>query len=350
MIMQTLPGRFWCLLLMGILVIVGFTQGAVNTINSGNTVFLGEQGLDISAAMGADTRIGWWASGADVTGSSPTKTMDVSSQLTSFSVNPSEFSSYPGTWNRIDSTGKANGPAFIVADPNLNLRIEDTTVSIDVTDKWVPTGDAIRFRLESNLAQIASQRNSPALITIKVQPPGGGVFTALVDPSGSTVSIVDIPLTTTPMYYKDAPIWDTGNRGTYPPGSYTIWAECNTNKMKDNYEQTGKTVSAKISLLDQDNNPLIGAKTQTATATTTVATIVTTKPATLATTVLPTTQPPKTITTLPTTVPATVPVTAEPSAPVTTIPASPSPTKTPGFGPVLAGISLLIGIAVYCKR
>ncbi len=351
MIMQTLPGRFWCLLLLGILLIVGFTQGAaINTINSGNTVFLGEQGLDISAAMGSDTKIGWWASGADVNTASPDKTMDVSSQLRSFSVTPTDFSGYLGTWNRIDSTGKADGPAFIVADPNLNLRIEDTTVSIDVTDKWVPTGDAIRFRLESNLAQMASQRNSPALVTIKVQPPGGGVFTALVDPSGSTVSIVDIPLTTTPMYYKDAPIWDTGNRGTYPPGSYTIWAECNTNKMKDNYEQTGKTVSAKISLLDQDNNPLIGAKTPAATTATTIATTITTKPATIATTVLPTTQAPTTITTLPTTVPATVPVTAEPSAPGTTIPASPSPTKTPGFGPVLAGISLLIGIAVYCKR
>jgi hypothetical protein len=352
MIMQTKPSRFWCLLLLGILVIVGFTQGAaINTINAGNTVFLGEQGLDISAAMGTDTRIGWWASGADVVGSSPTKTIDVSSQLTSFSVTPSEFSSYLGTWTRIDNTGKANGAAFIVADPNLNLRVEDTTVSVDVTDKWVPTGDSIRFRLESNLAQIASQRNSPALITIKVQPPGGGVFNALIDPAGSTVSIVDIPLTTTPMYYKDAPIWDTGNRGTYPPGSYTIWAECNTNKMKDNYEQSGKTVSAKISLLNQDNNPLISAKTQTPAATPTITTSVTTEPATLATTALPTTQTPtKTITPVPTTILATVTATAEPYAPVSSIPVSPSSTKSPGFESALAGISIFIAIALFCKR
>ncbi|MFA4877430.1 MAG: DUF3821 domain-containing protein [Methanoregula sp.] len=342
--MQTKRGHFWCLLLIGALFFSVSAQGAVTTVSQGNTVFIGEQGLDISAAMGPDTSIGWWASGADVRSSSPSKTINVASQLNSFTVSPSEFSGWPGSWIRLDGTGNANGTAFIVADPQINLRVEDTTVGIDVTDKWVPTGDVIRFRIETNLAQINSQRGSPALLTIKVQPPAGGVFTALIDASGTTQSIVDIPITSNPQSTNS--IWDTGNRANYAPGSYTIWAECNTNKMKDNYGQTGKTITPKISLLNQDQNPLIAAKTQVATS----ATPVTTKPTSVATTV-PATTPATVITTPPATSPTAAPVTAETSQPTASIPVpTPTPTKTPGFESALAGLSLIIGILIYCKR
>lgn len=338
----------WTILLLGTLFLMGSVQGAISTISAGNTVFLGEQGLDISSAMGSDTKIGWWASGADIRGSAPTQTIDVASRMTSFMVSPSEFSGYPGNWYRLDSSGSADGIAFNVADPQIDLRVEDTTVSVDVTDKWVPTGDVIRFRIETNLAQMNSQRSSPALITIKVQPPSGGEYSSLVNPAGTPVSIVDIPITSTP--YSTDPIWDTGNRANYAPGSYRIWAECNTNKMKDNYEQTGKTITRKISLLNQDQNPLIGSKVQTTAPTTTATTKLTTR----ATTVPVTTTLPTTITTrqttAPTVPPTTVQTTAELSTPVTSVPVSPSPTKTPGFELVLASISLIIGAFVYHKR
>jgi len=39
-------------------------SGAINTISQGNAVFIGEEGLDISLAMGSDTQVGWWASAA----------------------------------------------------------------------------------------------------------------------------------------------------------------------------------------------------------------------------------------------------------------------------------------------
>lgn len=338
------------ILLLGTLFLIVSAQGAISTISAGNTVFLGEQGLDISPAMGSvDTKIGWWASGADIRGSAPTQTIDVSSRMNSFMVSPSEFSGYPGNWYRLDSSGSADGIAFNVADPQIDLRVEDTTVTVDVTDKWVPTGDVIRFRIETNLAQINSQRSSPALITIKVQPPSGGEYSSLINSAGTPVSIVDIPISSTP--YTTDSIWDTGNRANYAPGSYRIWAECNTNKMKDNYEQTGKTISRKISLLNQDQNPLIGSKVQTTAPTTTATTKLTTR----ATTVPVTTTPPTTTITTPqitspTVPPTTVQTTVEPSTPVTSVPVSPSPTKTPGFEFVLAGISLIIGAIVYCKR
>ena len=37
---------------------VGMSTAAINTIRQGNVVFIGEEGLDISAAMGPDTQIG----------------------------------------------------------------------------------------------------------------------------------------------------------------------------------------------------------------------------------------------------------------------------------------------------
>ena len=44
----------------------GPASAVINTIQQGNTVFIGEEGLDISAAMGPDTTIGWWASAAEI--------------------------------------------------------------------------------------------------------------------------------------------------------------------------------------------------------------------------------------------------------------------------------------------
>ena len=92
---------------------------AINTISQGNAVFIGEEGLDISAAMGPDTRIGWWASAADITTTSPTNTIDLTGRITSFMVSPSEFDGYFGNWYRLNSAGKADGIAFIVVDPQL---------------------------------------------------------------------------------------------------------------------------------------------------------------------------------------------------------------------------------------
>ncbi len=52
------------LLVFASLFLVGPVTAALNTITTGAIVFIGEDGLDITSAMGGDTRIGWWASGA----------------------------------------------------------------------------------------------------------------------------------------------------------------------------------------------------------------------------------------------------------------------------------------------
>ena len=139
---------------------VGPATAAINTIKQGNAVFIGEEGLDISAAMGPDTRIGWWASAADITTTSPTNTIDLTGRITSFMVNPSEFDGYLGNWYRLNGAGKADGIAFIVVDPELVIKVEDANVDVDPL-QWIPSGDDIRFRIDTNIAQIASQRSAP---------------------------------------------------------------------------------------------------------------------------------------------------------------------------------------------
>jgi hypothetical protein len=327
------------------LLVVFFFTGPVcaliNTIPVGGTVFIGEQGLDVSGgAAPAPIDIGWWASGAAIATSSPDYQMSISNP-TNFFVSPTEFSSRTGTWYQLP----AKTVIFNVADPKLALRIEDTSVSVDVTDKWVPTDDQIRFRIEHNLgsiAQRAGQTSTP--ITIKVQAPDGGIYSSLVNKAGTSTSIVDIPVTTTP-FYTDS-IWDTGQRSIYMPGTYTIWAECNVNSMKDNYNFAGKSVSQKSTLLNQDQNPLIGGKYPTSTTIP-----VTTK-------VVTTVQSPKpTITSVPTSAkPVIVETTQVPTiqttpVPIITVtPALPATTKSPGFTGIITGLAALISLIVYIRK
>jgi hypothetical protein len=327
-----------------LLVVFFFTSpvcALINTIPVGGTVFIGEQGLDVSGGVApAPIDIGWWASGAAIATSSPDYQMSIPDS-SNFFVSPTEFSSRTGTWYRLP----AKTVIFNVADPQLAIRVEDTSVSVDVTDKWVPTDDQIRFRIEHNLgsiAQRAGQTSTP--ITIKVQAPDGGIYSSLVNKAGTATSIVNIPVTTTP-FYTDS-IWDTGQRSIYMPGTYSIWAECNVNSMKDNYNFAGKSVSQKSTLLNQDQNPLIGGKHQTSTTVPVTTKVVTTIQS-----------PTPTITSVPTTAkPVIVETTQIPTIPstpvsiVTGTQALPATTKSPGFTGILTGLAALISLIVYIRK
>lgn len=334
------------LLIFGILFLVNPVFAAINTIRPGEMVFLGEQGLDVTLAMEGDTQIGWWASAASITGSSPDSMVSVSNPA-SFSVSPNLFGPYLGVWYRLNPSKQANGTAFNVADPQLDIKVEDTTVGVDVTDKWVPSGDALRFRIDTNMYPISSRTGgSPLPVTIKVQSPDGAIFTSLISNSGTTTSIVNYPVTTSPQYTDS--IWGTNNREAYPTGTYTIWAECNVNSMKDNYGVTGKTISRVVSLLDQDQNPLIKVNVPTTNPTQQTVT------------------PTKIVTTLSTTIqqtPQNTPVPALTQSPVSSAAPtiiqtavtpqptfSPTKTKAAGFEAVLAACAVIAALVFYTKK
>ncbi len=106
--------------------------------------------------------------------------------------------------------------------------------------------------------------------------------------------------------------------------------------MNDNYDVTGKTVSRKITLLNQGVNPLI-------TKPTTVQTTKTLQPATTQLT---------TIQTTPADTGTTVSTPSLSVSPTTTAPAVPTAgqTKSPGFGVTLAIFAILFGLTAYFKN
>ena len=83
--------------LLMILFCASQASGDLRTISPGGTVFLGEEGLDISATgVMNGGQIGWWAPGSSRS-SDPTELMTVSSP-DSFYVSPSAFSGKEGLW------------------------------------------------------------------------------------------------------------------------------------------------------------------------------------------------------------------------------------------------------------
>jgi hypothetical protein len=333
------------LLFLLLLVMIPVNAAADPTvISQGNTVFIGEQGLNIAPAMGPDTKIGWWASGAAIATSAPDQTIIVSDS-TSFFVTPSSFASYTGNWYRLTSAGQVDGIAFNVQDPHIAIRVEDTTLSLDRTNDWLPTGDQARFAIDSNLDAVSNQRGGGAPVTIYVQAPDGGQYSALYGPGGVTHSLVDVIVNSNPFFTPFT--WDTGN-SAYSQGTYVIWVECNLNRMKDNYLIVGKTVSQQVTILNQDVNPLIRSNTPATTPPTTVkiTTIATTKPITSVMTTVPTTQ---SVTSMETTGPARLTNTPTTTGTSTSMP-SPSTTTAPGFEFAIALFAAIIGIGLFSKN
>ena len=305
----------------------------------GGTAFIGEQGLDIGATgVTTGSTIAWFGSQSVSTGA-PTTTYVVD-DASNYYIAPSQFQGKTGAWY----TFPGRKLAFYVADPSLVLQIYDESLDFQVvgTTRWVPKGDSIGFRIVSNLYQIANRPGSSgAPVTIRIRSPDGAEYTQV---SGN--SLVDIPVSTSP--YSTGPIWNTAG---YSSGTYTVWAECNANGMKDNYDETGKTTTYPGpggNLLIQSVNPLItssvtpSSTTQRATATETVAVstkVTVTEPATTVSTAVTTIVTPP-----PTTAPA--PVTTE-----TTLPPTPqvTPTKAPLPG-VLVILALAGGLLAFCSR
>ena len=136
-------------------------------INQGATVFIGEQGLNITQALAtanaagipsAYTTIGWWASAADIQTTAPTVSVDTTGRATTFTVTQSEFDGYEGQWYLVasDLNQRAKpgaGAVFNVKAPKLDITIRDPNQNdgADVSGKSVPTGSQLQFQIGTNM-------------------------------------------------------------------------------------------------------------------------------------------------------------------------------------------------------
>jgi hypothetical protein len=292
---------------------------AVNTIPPSGTVFIGEDGLDISATgVPATTNIVWYGTGGTI-GSAPSGTVFVTDP-TSFYVSPVLFEGKTGPW----FTESGNVLAFYVQEPQISLRVFDETAGFEITAStvWVPKGDTIGFQVDNTVYILANRPvSSGAPVTIRIRGPGGIEYSA-VDGFQLEDILINSP------NYRTGPIWYTRD---YANGNYTVWAESTGNDMKTNYPREGLTISPKVTFLMQSTNPLI-----TPTPTTIPTTIPTTTPITIPTTTTPTTLTPP---------PTPIPTTVE-----TTLPTSVPPTTTPGFGLAAALIGMAGGLILSLYR
>jgi hypothetical protein len=312
-------------------------SAAITDVPAGGTVFIGEQGLNIAAAnVTAGSQIARFGAGGNVQTDAPADLVTVSDP-TSFYVSPAQFGAGEGAWY----TFPARQLAFIVQDPSLAIRVINGRTGREVGAGAV-AGDPLGFRIETNLYSMAQRPGTPgAPVTIHIRDPTGAEFTSVQDASGATTSLANIPVNTS--VYDTGPVW-SADSPQYRPGTYEVWADCNANGMKDNYNEVGKTTTrsqpgTSVQVGGTNGPSVTVAVTPTATATVTPTATVTANAT------------PTNATAAPTATTGTAVTTAAPT-PNATATTAPATTASPGFGAAtvsLAGLALL-GLAALRRR
>jgi PKD repeat protein len=312
-------------LLAGVLLLcmcIGVVSASTRTgINQGATVFIGEQGLDITRALnevygnanldgypvppgGIDPLIAYWTWPPNPMDFHPDVTIDVATRFNDFDLTQAEFqgrTSDNGRWYAINlpfGTGgllgsdemesiMQRGEIFTVADPYITiLTLDDSSPPQNVNGKSVSRGDLLTFRIDTNMNLIYNGLRTvkPGDIdqnmNIKVRNPVGTTFTSLYDSGLTPQPIINQYVNVDPWFWFV--YWATGAQVTHPDyyyqgGTYTIWAESTLNGMKDNYLDTGHTYWGKTASL-QHQVTLVAAPPPTADFTANPRTVTTSQP------------------------------------------------------------------------
>jgi hypothetical protein len=262
------------MLVLGMMVLPVYAYTVNNTItNMGSTVFLGEEGLDLTEIVKPGSNaltygIGWWGSGADIYGSTPQGSYTFSpSNINAVSISQSAFGSYLGNWYIKTASGFADGNViFNVQEPYLTVDIVDLSQTPPQTVNGVSVvqGSILGFKIGTNMGSAVNNPSKRSGGTsgwadIKIRTNIGGTYTALSNGTFSNGTDYNTLL----GQKIDSSMWTWGdktggwNTGAlkngqllYPNGPYTITVESQLNNMKNNYKNSagadyvGKTVSA----------------------------------------------------------------------------------------------------------
>jgi PGF-CTERM protein len=271
-------------------------------INQGATVFIGEQGLNVSGALeqaaagSGSTKIGWWASSANPTNTPYSQSFDFGTNGAYSLTLGDTFVGYTGNWYVVNPlTGFQLNPSavvFNVQDPTLAINVWDWDQSADVTSKSVPQGEHLGFKVSTNMISaldggLNSGHRTPVLgikgsttvnapgdgyINIRVKDETGATFTSLYNDTvangGALQTLSSLNVSDSPYFWGTEPgtvltpgtmgNWSTGalnanGQQAYAIGTYTVWAESKLNNMKDNYKNGGvdyttKTISQTVTV------------------------------------------------------------------------------------------------------
>jgi len=225
----------------------------LKTVTPGKTVFIGEEGLDVSAIFGSGScDIAYFAPGQKLD-EAPSATKNILS--TSFNVLSSDFSGRTGLWY-LYINGTADQTKYVrVEEPRIEVRVRNFYDN-DVTGKSVVRGDKVNFRVETNLYEIQQRDTSETFpFHIKVESPGGVVYTSMYISNTETKELVNLPVNTGLWLwsaYAPTGLWDTGAKdgsgnNRYVAGTYKAFAECNVNSLKDNNDK-GKSQVVEVTI------------------------------------------------------------------------------------------------------
>jgi PKD repeat protein len=240
-------------------------------IERGATVFIGEEGLDITHALNSAqgtpsegipplATIGFWVS--DIHSTPPIMVKDLSETYKNFFVDPAVFGGYDGTWYVVGTDGFAVEPAvFESQHPTLDLAVVDTSNN-PVNGMSVPPGTRLKFRIQTNMAPAVNPSfrspvsSADGYIDIRVQDPDGGIYSNLLNdnvgasgagPNSLSANFVDTSAWDwgAGSYSWQTAALDSGASPVYPRGTYVIWAESTLHGMRDNYLSGGAAYSGR---------------------------------------------------------------------------------------------------------
>jgi hypothetical protein len=244
---STRKGLAMTLLILPAIWLVILPAGAVtNIISPGDQVFIGEEGLNITAAVPDGVcQIAWFSPGSNPQVDAPAMIISIGNKQ-SFYVAPSQFGHATGTWYLWNQT--TLGTAFQVLSPNLNLRIWNQETNQDISGMSAAPGSLVNFRIETNLISITRRAgydpDSDGYISILLGTPTGATLSAVSGPNSTVIPLQDLNVDTLPWYWVPPGAeagWDTaavsqaGNR-LYPPGTYTARLDYNVNRLQDNLQ------------------------------------------------------------------------------------------------------------------
>jgi trimeric autotransporter adhesin len=260
-------------------------------INQGATVFIGEQNLDITAAVtaaqgdspaaAASTTLGWWGYDADIYTTSATWQVPVAGVQGDFWIDQDNFDGREGNWYLVGANGFAvSNAVFTVQHPTMQVTIRNPNLyqGADVTGKSVPTGTPLDFRigtnmytatLDSNLrsdtpyppGSISAVADNPyqidGYIDLVVKTESNTILSSLCNTiDGDNVCtasgfIKGLNVNAQPYDWKS---WQTGaidpntDQKLYKAGTYLVSAVSKLNNMQNNYlsggaAYTGRTVT-----------------------------------------------------------------------------------------------------------
>ncbi len=240
----------------------------ITIIQPGGTLFIGEQGLNVVAAMAGATKIAWFG-GKDPSKDSPTQILSIDDP-NKFDVNPSSFANpldptllMTGPWYRWNNNSPAGAVAFVVQDPQLSIQFYDPSGPIGTGDTRY-LGTLLNFRIVSNLFPITQRAGvdpvTDSFMSISVQNPNNILYNELfLSPTvtPNTKSLLKLQYQQ-PTYFWTNQLdfihyWFTNAKDSrgfyqYPTGYYSAWATATANNMNQTYPIVGKTISVSKSV------------------------------------------------------------------------------------------------------